>query len=228
MSGLQLAVPGQPTQSHLSPSLGTARSESLLGGSSPSLCSQHREPKAAASFPALTPQTCEDGWVERRPKMLCSFTVVSQPWHYRMIFQCTWKQEENNLRWILAFLCVWTCKLALPTHLACVDRHMANWCSCGSVCSVSLKFGAFQGRSLALGASDPSCPLHCPPLTRLVRNSRMGNTRRFLHPNKSRRLRKPAGNLHFADFESKMWVTDVLPQTEIGWTRKGISNAQTF
>lgn len=74
--------------------------------------------------------------------------------------------------------------------------------------------------------SDLPSALHS--LTRLTRSLRTGNIRQFLILNKSRRLRKPAGNLYFADFESKMWVTDVLPQTEIGWTRKGISNAQTF
>lgn len=35
-----------------------------------------------------------------------------------MLFQCTWKQEENNLRQILAFLSLCTRKLVLPTHLA--------------------------------------------------------------------------------------------------------------
>ena len=65
-----------------------------------------------------TSDMCEDGWVERSSKIFYIFTVVSQPWHYRMIFQCTWKQEENNLRWILAFLRLCTCKLSLPTHLA--------------------------------------------------------------------------------------------------------------
>lgn len=65
-----------------------------------------------------TSDMCEDGWVECRPKIFYIFTVVSQPWHYQMIFQSTWKQEEKNLRQILAFLCLCTCKLFLPTHLA--------------------------------------------------------------------------------------------------------------
>lgn len=65
-----------------------------------------------------TSEMCEDGWVERRPKIFYIFTVVSQPWHYQMIFQSTWKQEEKNLREVLAFLCLCTCKLSLPTHLA--------------------------------------------------------------------------------------------------------------
>lgn len=45
-----------------------------------------------------TSDMCEDGWVECRPKIFYIFTVVSQPWHYQMIFQSTWKQEEKNLR----------------------------------------------------------------------------------------------------------------------------------